>query len=278
MDLRTCCGQFLAIELCHAMIADTQVDDATPLGGVVGEAAPVADRGQLGLVDSRRRRQSGGPTVAEGDGTGLVHQQGVDVTGRLDRATRHGQDVALHKPIHTGDADGGQQRADGGRDQADQQRDQFHRVRRLARVLLHRPDGHHRHQEDDRETREQDVQGDLVGCLLTGRSLDEGDHPVHKGLAGRGGDPHDDLVREHHRATGHRRPVATGFAYHGGGFAGDRRLVDRRDAVHHITVAGDDLAGLDDDEVTDLQVPTGHLDDLAVCGQTTGHRVTLHFS
>ena len=62
--------------------------------------------------------------VAERDGAGLVEQQRVDVAGRLDRTARHGEHVALHQPVHAGDADRGQQRADRGRDQADQQRDQ----------------------------------------------------------------------------------------------------------------------------------------------------------
>ncbi len=54
----------------------------------------------------------------------LSSSKRVHVTGRLDRATGHREHVALHQPVHAGDADRGQQRADRGRDQADQQRHQ----------------------------------------------------------------------------------------------------------------------------------------------------------
>ena len=40
-----------------------------------------------------------------------------------------------------------------------------------------------RQQEDDREARQQDVEGDLVRGLLPLGPLDEGDHPVEEALA-----------------------------------------------------------------------------------------------
>ena len=58
---------------------------------------------------------------------GLVEQQRVDVARRLDRAARHRQHVALHEPVHAGDADGREQRADRRRDQADEQGDEHDR-------------------------------------------------------------------------------------------------------------------------------------------------------
>ena len=70
------------------------------------------------------REELGGLAVAEGDGAGLVEQQGRAVAGRLDGPARHGQHVALHQAVHAGDADGRQQGADRGRDEADQQGDQ----------------------------------------------------------------------------------------------------------------------------------------------------------
>ena len=77
------------------------------------------------------RDQLGGPPVAEGDGAGLVQQQRVHVARGLDGAAGHGEHVALHQPVHAGDADRGQQRADRRRDQADQQRGQHdHRLQR----------------------------------------------------------------------------------------------------------------------------------------------------
>ena len=49
----------------------------------------------------------------------------------------------------------------------------------------------------------------------------------------------------HLRAAGHRRAVAAGFADDRRRFAGDRRLVDRGDALDHLAVGGNDIAGLD---------------------------------
>ena len=40
---------------------------------------------------------------------------------------------------------------------------------------------------------------------------------------------------------------------------GDRRLVDGRHALDDVTVAGDDVAGLADDQVADAQLGAGHL-------------------
>ena len=78
----------------------------------------------VALVDAGDREELGRLPVAVGDRAGLVEQQRVAVAGRLDRAARHGQHVALHEPVHAGDADRREQRADRRRDEAHQQRDQ----------------------------------------------------------------------------------------------------------------------------------------------------------
>ncbi len=74
----------------------------------------VAMRTHLDAGDGRELR---GLPVAQGDGAGLVQQQGVHVAGGLDRSAAHSQHVALHQPVHTGDADRRQQRADRSGDQ-----------------------------------------------------------------------------------------------------------------------------------------------------------------
>jgi hypothetical protein len=61
----------------------------------------------------------------------VLSSSSVDVAGGLDGAARHGEHVALHQPVHAGDADGREQAADGGGDQAHQQGDQ-HDDRLLA--------------------------------------------------------------------------------------------------------------------------------------------------
>ena len=84
-----------------------QFDDRAALGRLVGQrghdrrrAAPASGRTPGGGDDLGRH------AVAEGDGAGLVEQQGVDVAGRLDRAARGRQDIDLQQPVHAGDADG----------------------------------------------------------------------------------------------------------------------------------------------------------------------------
>ena len=116
-------------------------------------------------------------------------------------------------------------------------------------VVAERLQDHHDREEDDREHREQDRERDLVRGLLAVGPLDERDHPVEEGVAPLGGDPDDDPVREHLGAAGDRRAVAAGLADHRGRLAGDRRLVDRGDALDDLAVGGDEVAGLADDEV-----------------------------
>ena len=110
-----------------------------------------------------------------------------------------------------------------------------------AGVERERPQRHGRDQEDDRQTREQDRERDLVGRLLTRGAFDESDHPVEEGLARIRRDLDDDAVRENARAARHRRPVAAGLADDRGRLAGDRRLVDGRDPLDDRSVARNHL-------------------------------------
>src|SRR5262245_39936222 len=71
------------------------------------------------------------------------------------------------------------------------------------------------------------------------RSLDERDHPVQEGLTWIGGDPDNELVREHLGAAGNGGAVAAGLANDRGRLSGNRRLVDRCDAFDDLAVARD---------------------------------------
>ena len=84
-------------------------------------------------------------------------------------------------------------------------------------------------------------------------ALDQGDHAVEEALARSGGDAHHDPVGEHPGAAGDRRAVAAGLADDRGRLAGDGRLVDGGDALDDVAVAGDQLAGLDDAQVADVE-------------------------
>ena len=145
-------------------------------------------------------------------------------------------------------------RTDRRRDQADEQRHQ--RGHRDGRAGLghvdaedrHRQQGDDDHQEDDRQRDQQDVEGDLVGRLLTARAFDHRDHPVEERFARVDGDAHDQPVGQHARAAGHGGEIAAGLADHRRRLAGDRALVDRGDAFDHLAVERDRVARLDQDD------------------------------
>ena len=158
------------------------------------------------------REERRGHAVAEGDGAGLVEQQGLHVAGRLDRPAAHGQHVALHQAVHAGDADGRQQGADGGRDEADEQRHQDDHRHRRPGVVAEGLEGHHHGQEHDGEHGQQDGEGDLVGGLLPVGPLHQGDHAVEEGVAPLRGDADHDAVGEDLGPAGDRRAVTAGLA------------------------------------------------------------------
>ena len=219
-----------------------QHDDRAALGRLVGERRELRDLGELALLDAVDRQELGRLPVAERDRAGLVEQEHVDVAGRLDRAAGHREHVALHEPVHAGDADRREQRADRGRDERDEQRDQHGLRRRRARVDRERPQRHDGGEERDRQAGEQDVERDLVRRLAPLGALDERDHAVEERLAR--------LLRHlDHEPVG-EQPVPPVTAERsppdsritGRRLAGDRRLVDRADALDDLAVGGDDLA------------------------------------
>ena len=234
-------------------------DDRAALGRLVRERGHLRGLHQLVLGNPRHRHELGGLPVAERERAGLVEQQHVDVAGGLDRAPGQGEHVAAHEPVHAGDADRRQQRADRRRDQRDEQGDQ--RGDRCVRVreLGERPQRHDRGEEHDREAGEQDVERDLVRRLAALGALDERDHAVEEALARLLRDLDHDPVRQHARAARDRRAVAAGLADHGCRLARDGGLVDRRDALDHGAVAGDHLAGRDDDDVAADELRGGDL-------------------
>ena len=128
-------------------------------------------------------------------------------------------------------------------------------------------------QEDQRQAGEEDVERDLVRGLAPLGALDQGDHLVEEALAGLLGDFDDDPVRKDPGAAGDRAAIATRLADHRSRLAGDRRLVDRCDALDHGAVAGNRLARLDDDDVAAAQLGCGLLTAVAQLGDGLGaHR------
>ena len=50
--------------------------------------------------------------VTQGDGSGLVEKNGIDIAGSFNRSPAHGQDIVLKKSVHPRDPDGRQEPAD----------------------------------------------------------------------------------------------------------------------------------------------------------------------
>ncbi len=250
--------------------------DGAALGGLVREGGELGGVGEFGFRGALDGHELRGLAVAEGDRAGLVEQQRGDVAGGFHRPAGHGQDVALDEAVHARDADRGEQRADGGGDQADQQCGEDDHGLLGVRVDRERLQGDDREQEDDGQRGEQDVERDLVGRLLSGRALDEGDHAVDEGLAGLGRDLDDDPVGEDLRTARDGRAVAARLADDRGGLAGDGGFVHRGDAFDDVTVARDDVPGLAHHQVADAQLRTRDLLLAgAVLGQAAGDGVGL---
>ena len=88
-----------------------------------------------------------------------------------------------------------------------------------------------------------------LGVLCRLGALDQGNHAVQETLARVGGNPHDQPVRQRPRTARHSRAIPAGFADHRGTLPGDRTFVDAGNALDDLTVAGDDLARLDQHHV-----------------------------
>ena len=79
-----------------------------------------------------------------------------------------------------------------------------------------------------------------------------------------GGDADLDPVRDHLGAAGDRRAIAAAFADDRRRFAGDRRLVDRGDALDDVAVARDEIAGLDQHDIALPELGRGNALPLGV--------------
>ncbi len=108
---------------------------------------------------------------------------------------------------------------------------------------------------------EQNVERDLVGRLLALGAFDQRDHAIEEGFAGVRRDLDLDLVGEHARAAGNGGAIATGFADDRRGFAGDGRLVDRRDALDDVAVGRNEFAGRNHHDVAGAQLGAADLLD-----------------
>ena len=125
-----------------------------------------------------------------------------------------------------------QQRADRRRDERDEQRDQRRdRDRACPRTRANGRSATTTTRKISVRPASRMPSAISFGVLRRVGALDERDHAVEEALAGLLRDLDDDAVREHARAAGDRAAVAAGLADDGRRLAGDRRLVDRGDAL-----------------------------------------------
>ena len=75
------------------------------------------------------------------------------------------------------------------------------------------------------------------------------------------------------RAAGHAGTIAARFANDGRRFAGNGRLVDRRDALDDFAVAGNDLSRFDNDTIAGYQLGRGNLFNSVSLEQAIGDRI-----
>ena len=231
-----------------------QRDDGAALSGLIRIARQ--QRGARGFLfgHARHRDDFRREAIAEGDGASLVQQQRIDIAGGFNRAARHRQHVEAHQTIHAGDADRRQQGADGGRNQGYEQRDQNDDGDGAAGIGDKARNGRGCEHEDDREADQQNIERDLVRRLLPRRAFHQLDHAVEKRRSRRRGDANDDSVGNHRGATRHRRTIAAGFTDHRRGLTGHRGLVHRGNALDHLAVARNDVAGFAHHEITGLEL------------------------
>ncbi len=234
-----------------------QDDDRAALRGLVGERSELRGAGQFSVSDAGSGVKRGRFAIAKCDGAGLVEEQHVHVAGGFHGAPGHRNHVALDQAIHAGDPDGGEQSANRRGNQANKQRNQREDTLRRARINRERLQCDDGQKKNNGEPGEQDVQRDFVRSLLSRGAFDKADHPVEKGLTRVRGDTYFDFIGKHPRASGNGGAIASGFANHWCGFAGNRGFIHRSDAFNHFAVAGNEFAGSDNDHITGAKFRAG---------------------
>ncbi len=205
-----------------------------------------------GLAD---RYKSRGLTVAQGNRAGFVQQQHIDIARRFNGPARGGDDVFLHHPADTGNADSGQQTADSRRNQADQQRHQHgDRNRRTGFGDFHavqgkRQQGHGGQQKNQRQCHQQNSQGDFIRRFLPRCAFHHRNHAIQEGFAGIDHDPHHQPVGQYPRTAGYRTEIAARFADDRRAFAGDRAFIDTGRAFDDFAVGGNKIARFNQHDV-----------------------------
>src|SRR5258708_11498834 len=138
-----------------------------------------------------------GLPVADGDRPCLIEQEGIQVTGCLYWLTALGDNVGPEGLVHARNSDRTQQSADRSRDQAYEQRNKSRNIYGSVGIIAEWLQGNADDDKDQRETSQQDRQGDLIQRLLPGCALHQGNHLIQEAFTGLRGDSYLDLIAEH---------------------------------------------------------------------------------
>src|SRR5262249_33615464 len=160
-----------------------QHDNGAPFGRLVSERRKLRGTRQVLLRDTRGWNKCRRRSIAERDGSGLVEKQHVNVAGRFDGASGHGDDIALDQTVHSGNTDGGEQASDRGRNEANQQRYQDKDILWGSRIDSERLQRHYRQQKDSGQTCKENIERNFVRRFLPSRSFHQLDHAIKEGFA-----------------------------------------------------------------------------------------------
>ena len=262
--------------------------DAASFRRFIGQGGELGGFRQLLVLHAGRRQEFIRHAVAEGDGSGLVQHQHINVPGRFHGTAGRSQHVPAHQPVNAADADGAQQAADRRRNQAHQQGDQNGQRNMAVRPEAQRPggifnvsghgwEGKHYGNEDDGQRHEQDAQRDFIGRLLPAGALHHGDHAVQEGIARFRRDADDDAVADHAGAPRYGAAVSPAFTDDRGGFPGNGGFVHAGDAFNHLAVKRNDVPGLAQHFLPLAQLGNGDYFLRPLVRQQTGVHIDAHF-
>ena len=183
----------------------------------------------------------GGFTVTDCNGTGLVKQQGIDVTGCFYRLTGFGDYISAQSTVHPRNADGRKQSADSSRYQADKQRydgcngDISSRMVNI-RIISHRNQRYTYNNEYQSETSQKNSQCYFVRSLLASSAFYQSNHLVKKALTRLLRHQYLDFIRKNFCTTSYGTLVTTGLTDNRSRFTGNSTFVNGSQTFHNLTV------------------------------------------
>src|ERR1019366_7569862 len=162
-------------------------DDGTAFRRFIRERGELRRVREFLFAHAGQRNKFRSLAVAEGDRPCFVKKQRVDVSSRLNRASRHSENIESHETVHPGYSNRGQKRADRRRNEGDEERDENDHADPASCIIRKARNGRNREDKDERQTGKKDIERDFVRRFLPLRTFDKGDHTVEKSRALGGG-------------------------------------------------------------------------------------------